>query len=145
MLRPSQPRWLRILTEASMTRSSVIAAAMMLFTGSVLASTFSLVGSDAGQVLFVEPAVDRKTDGRWVLRSFEQVETLGGVYPHRSARLHYRFDCSSGQMALTEWAFYEGSLGHGRPVWAERMEDVAYYAPRRDSLDGNLIRKVCSQ
>lgn len=124
---------------------AVIAAAMVLFTVPSFASTFHLVGTEPGQVLFIELGSGTEPDGRWVLRSFEQVQSFGGVYPHLSARLHYRFDCSSGQLALTEWAFYEGSLGYGRPVWAEKMEDVAYYAPRADSLDGNLVRSVCSQ
>ncbi len=127
-----------------MTAKLTLFALALSFGTAASASTYRLVDANAEQMLFVEDLHDASADARWVLRDHQIPQSLGGSYAHRSQRLRYRFDCAAGELAVTDWTFYAGNLGHGEVVWADKMNDVAFYRPSANTPEARLVAQVCS-
>lgn len=86
-----------------------------------------------------------------VLRSFGQTISLGTdpvsgneVYPHRSVKVHYAVACARGELAMTEWKMYDGSLGNGDVVWAERTYGELAFSSASDEESRQVLQTVCS-
>jgi hypothetical protein len=144
------------------SRSLQALAGTVLLAGAVLtapapahASTWQLMspataGAPAESTNFVDDLRDQRparvpVSERWLLRSYDEQQSLGGLYPHRSTKLRYQVDCRTRAVALTDWEFREGSLGDGRVVWADTMGDTVFIQPVARSAEAQLVAATCAR
>lgn len=112
------------------------------------ASTWKLVSTSAEEIVFLEEGVVAPAETvqrRTVLKSLASEQSLGGWYAHRSQTLDVLIDCARGRYALTRWVFHDGSLGHGKTVWADVMEDVALDRPAARSAEEQVVEAACAR
>jgi hypothetical protein len=150
---------LRTLAVHTAIGSALVAAAVFTAPTPAHASTWELlqppvatpamVAGTTTTLAFVERSTEAARPGvapqRWLLRSFDSPQSLGGLYPHRSAKLRYAVDCGSRAVALTDWTFHEGSLGDGRVVWADSMGATVYVQPVAQSVEAQLVLATCGR
>lgn len=112
------------------------------------ASTWKLVSTSSEGLVFLEEGELAPTltmQRRAVLKSFASEQTLGGWYAHRSQTLDVLIDCAGGRYALTRWVFHDGSLGHGKSVWADVMDGVALDRPAARSAEALVVEAACAR
>lgn len=125
-----------------------VVCAVFAIAAPAQASTWKLVSKSGEQLVFLEEGVTARTDAvqrRTVLKSFESEQSLGGWYVHRSQTLEFLIDCEARRYALTRWAFHDGSLGHGKTVWADVMEGVTFDRPAALSAEERVLEAACAR
>lgn len=81
----------------------------------------------------------------WVIHSYNQTESLGDMYPHRSKVMLYSFACTQRQLGYIQWSMQSGQFGGGQTIWADRVNYVTHYEAGNDVADNALVDQVCQQ
>lgn len=81
----------------------------------------------------------------WVVHSYNQTESLGDMFPHRSKVILYSFACDKREMGYIQWSMQSGQFGGGQTVWADRANQVTLFGAGTDAADNALVDGVCQQ
>ena len=81
----------------------------------------------------------------WLLRSFTETTLLGHqLYPHRSQRIQYVFDCTDRRYALSQWVLTDGENGAGQVVWADRNSELSFVKAAKGTMEAEGMQAACS-
>jgi hypothetical protein len=90
------------------------------------------------------------TKSVWVLRNYPQTIDLGSDpvtgtpwYPHRSVKVQYAVDCTTGLLALNAWQMHSGNFADGAVVWADRHHGLLAYAAPSVAEEEAALAAVC--
>jgi len=86
-----------------------------------------------------------------VLRNSDKTIVLGNdpvsgaaMYSHRSAQLSYLVDCDARKVALTGWKMFEGNLGTGDVVWADKNWGEPTFVNVTDEESRAVVISACA-
>jgi NAD(P)-dependent dehydrogenase (short-subunit alcohol dehydrogenase family) len=124
---------------------AIAAAAVSL--SATAAQDWQLVQADADQLTFVDRSRVVKNEvaaSVWVLESFAHLQSIGDDhYQHRSRSVHYVFNCVERTYAISEWAMFDGTLGHGEIAWANWVADPTFSRVEASDREAGVLAAAC--
>jgi hypothetical protein len=126
----------------------LLATGFAASAGEAGAYEWQLVQGDEEQAVFVDRgSIERDGDqaSAWVLKSFSgRIELGHHLYPHRSQKLFYEFNCSDATYKLDKWVMTDGAYGEGDVVWTgySRFDDRVALAS--NSSETAAAALICS-
>lgn len=132
------------------TRLAVVSTVVALAMNSLPAAAveWSAVANTETQTVLVDRDSVHAYDGdvrAWVIHSYNQTESLGDMFPHRSKVMLYSFACQKRTLGYMQWSMQSGQFGGGQTVWADRTSYVTQYEAGDDVADNALMDSVCAQ
>ncbi len=136
--------------QVKVAKLALVSTVAALALGSLPAAAveWSAVATTETQTVLVDRDSVHASNGdvrAWVIHSYNQTESLGDMYPHRSKVLLYSFACDKRALGYIQWSMQSGQFGGGQTVWADRVNYVTHYPASDDVADNALVDKVCGQ
>lgn len=136
--------------QLNVAKLAVVSTVAALTLGSLPAAAveWSAVANTDSQTVLVDRDSVHAFDGdvrAWVIHSYNQTESLGDMFPHRSKVMLYSFACDKRALGYIQWSMQSGQFGGGQTVWADRVGYVTHYEAGNDVADNALVDSVCAQ
>ncbi|UCD68119.1 MAG: hypothetical protein JSW48_15265 [Betaproteobacteria bacterium] len=136
------------------SRSLLAFLGLLLSSAAAAAPNWTILAGDIANSTYLDKASVAKHGDFMradVLRNYDEVITLGNdpvtgadMYPHRSVKVTYHVDCGSGMVAMTSWKMFEGSLGNGEVVWADKLWGKPNLTSANDAETRDVLRSTCA-
>ncbi len=132
---------------ANQTSKLALAAALAVVSLPALAVEWRRVATTDSEKVLIDLDSVHAFEGdvrARVMHSYDQTETLGDMYAHRSKVVLYSVQCGKRELGYMQWSMQTHQFGAGRTVWADGVTQVTYYRAGSDSVDNAIVNSVCS-